>query len=105
MALKKFVTVFTDDENLERLQSSLKSVLDVVTDVQILDGTQLTNVSVKTGQSNFINHGLGRSPLGWIVTRKKSAADVWDAQDDNKSKDRTLDLRSDADVTLDIWIF
>lgn len=90
---------------LARIQDNIVSVLDNITDKEILDGIRVTNVPLISGITNEINHGLGRIPLGWVIIRKRAQADIWDLQDSNVNKSRTLSLACSSDVIIDLWIF
>lgn len=103
--MKKLKTINTTDKELSRVQDNVEAVLNVVTDKAILDGNRITNVSLTTGTTNEINHGLGRELIGWIILRKRSQADVWDLQDDSQNKKKTLSLACSADVKIDLWVF
>lgn len=70
----------------------------------LLSGQRLTGFNLVTGQPNLIEHKLGRAPLGWFVTRKYGQADIWE-NGANVFMERTLDLRSSANVTVDLWVF
>lgn len=90
---------------LSRIQDNITSVLDIITDKEILDGIRLTNIALLTGATNEVNHGLGRPPLGWIIIRKRGQADVWDLQDSNINKSRLLSLACSTNVIIDLWVF
>jgi len=102
--MKKVKTLNTTGP-LARIQDNISTVLDNITDKEILDGIRVTNVALLNGVTNEVNHGLGRTPLGWIIIRKRAQADIWDLQDSNINKSRTLSLACSSDVIIDLWIF
>lgn len=61
----------------------------------------LNNTSLKVG-SNIINHGLGRTMLGWFVTDIQGIASIYRSAPMNAT---TLTLTSDAAVTVNIGVF
>lgn len=105
MSLKSYKRVVTTDPKLERIQENVQAAIGPLLQASIIDGILLKGVVLTTGQPNLIEHKLGREPLGWLLVRKRATADVWDAQDDNSLPSRSLDLRSSATVTVDLWVF
>ncbi len=73
-------------------------------DGPILNGRLIQNVVLVSGVAKVVSHGLGRSP-SWIVCGKTATADIWDEQAQNVTPRRTLRLLSDADVTIQLWVF
>lgn len=84
----------------ERWGSQLNPVLTNL----LVQGQLLNNISLVTG-ANVINHKLGRNLIGWFLTRIKAPAQIYDTQDTNQMQDLTLNLVSDADVSVSIWVF
>lgn len=103
--MREFKKMITADEDLTKVQSNLQEYFRPITTNPTLDGVRVTGVSLSSSSVNAVNHTLGREPLGWILIRKKGAADVWDSQDSNALPTRTLALNCDADVEVDLWIF
>lgn len=89
---------------LSQLQTNWASLINPVLSAPILQGLMLKNVALTTGDTS-INHLLGRTLQGWVITRKRAAASIYDKQDSNGMADKTLVLTSDADVTVDLWVF
>ena len=103
--IRRFVSINTDSEELERVQSAIEEVVESVSDIEINDGRLIKNVALKAGQNNEVSHGLGRAPEGWFLTRLRFQTIVWDTQDGNSNRDKTLRLRTSSDVTIDLWVF
>lgn len=99
------LTVGELGQNVNKFQENVDVYLSQITAPFLLDGRLLENVQLLTGAPNLIEHKLGRKPLGFLVVRKRAQADVWDNQDANVFKDRSIDLRSSANVTVDIYVF
>lgn len=69
------------------------------------DGVWLRNVTVGTG-STTINHGLGRKPQGWIVTRCQSnAAFPVEAASQPADLTKQINLLAGATAIFDFWFF
>ncbi len=61
----------------------------------------IPNVSLKNGV-NIINHMLGRTLQGWVLTDLQGAASIYRSAPFNSS---TLTLTSNAAVTVNIGVF
>lgn len=103
--IKTVRKLVTDNAELNKAQQYVKQSVDPISKSDIINGTLLKNVSLKTGKDNNIQHKLDREPLGWIIVRQRAQADIWDAQDENTLKKTTLRLLCSVDVKVDIWIF
>lgn len=102
--MKPLRQVHSTDRVLQQIQTALKDYTTQLNGVQILDGQLLENVSLAVG-ANSIDHKLGRVLNGWFIVRKSAAGDVYDTQDSNSNKNRTLQLVSSAAMTVSIWVF
>lgn len=103
---KKFKKLILKDfESVERFQDNVDAALNLLPSIEIIQGRLVQSLALKAGQTNVIDHKLGRAPLGWFVTRQKSNAVIWDTQDDNRTPTLSLYLNSSADVSVDIWVF
>jgi len=104
MSLVKFFKAPTQDQELNRIQDNLIRTLNPVFDTPILAGNLLQSVPLVVG-SNIVNHKLGRNLIGWMLTRQRSLANIYDNQDNNTMPSTSLILISDANVTIDIYCF
>jgi hypothetical protein len=94
-----FLTVASQDEELNRVQSNLRAALDPVSRDLLLNRLQLT-ADITTSDTT-IQHSLGRVPAGWIVIDKNANADIWRVSLTNT----TIVLRASASVKAKIFIF
>lgn len=101
MALPKFVS---DDQALMLLQTQWASKLDPLLAIGLLNGIQLKSVQLASG-TNVINHKLGRKLQGYLITRLRSSATIFDTQDANSTPQLTLQLTSSASALVDIYVF
>lgn len=99
-----FQKLYTGDSDLDRVQAEVAKALDNL-QLDILEGELLESVALVTGQANEVAHKLGRKLTGWQVVRQRADARIWDQQDDNNRPELTVDLRSSANVTVDLWVF
>lgn len=101
MALPKYQT---DIQELSLLQQTWASQIDPVISNAFVSGHRLTNIQLVTG-ANIVNHKLGRKLQGWALTRLRALSNIYDTQDANQSPELTLQLTSNANVTVDIYVF
>lgn len=90
--------------NLTDMQTRWATELNPVISNPLTNSIILQSVVLKTG-SNVINHKLGRKLAGWIPTRVRALANLYDTQDSNQTPQLTLVLVSSADVTIDLVVF
>lgn len=86
---------------LDRMQSIWKSQLDPILANPILKGLQLKNIALINGVT-VVNHLLSRTQQGWFITDIDGAANIYRSQPLN---DKTLVLTSNANVSINIWVF
>lgn len=103
--LKKIKKVFSEDREVNQLQENIEQVITPIIDKQILDGIIIKSISLIAGQDNPISHKLSRPLRGWVIVRKREQSDIWDTQDTNTQKSRTLNLQCSTNVTVDLWVF
>lgn len=101
MALPLF---HTDDKSLGLLQTQWASALNPVLACPPVQGLQLDNVVLASGD-NTISHRLGRKLQGWIIVRRNSAASVYDKQATNSMPNLTLVLNSSGACTVSLWVY
>ncbi len=115
MSFKKFKKLFLSLDDLKDPESTLRilnsiqnnistSLQSITSNIQN-DTTVLTDVELKSGAVNVINHTLDRNINGWKLVRLRTPAIVSDVQDSNKSQNLTLLLVTTADTVVDIEVF
>ena len=101
MSLPSFNTKI---QELSLMQSAWASTLDPIVNLPTSNWIILKEIALVTG-TNEVNHKLGRKLQGWYIVRQRSAARVYDTQDANNTPNLTLSLTSDANVTVDLFVF
>jgi hypothetical protein len=86
------------------MQTVWASAINPVLANPVANGIILKSVSLTTG-ANTVNHLLGRKLQGWILTRVRSSATIYDTQDSNTRPELTLQLTASGNVTVDIYVF
>lgn len=94
----------SDDNSFTLMQTAWATQLNPIVQLPLVQGLVLQSVSLKAGD-NTIDHRLGRKLQGWILTRVRAAATIYDKQDANQLSSRTLVLNSSASVVVDIYVF
>lgn len=89
---------------VDQLQSKWAAVLNPVIACPLINGLLLENVALEIG-ANVVNHRLGRKLTGWIIVRQNAAANIYDMQEFNQMPQLTLNLTTDADTTVSMWVF
>jgi ABC-type amino acid transport system permease subunit len=82
------------------LDAVADALLELSRNVPLLDGVALSVTFTGAGSST-VNHGLGRTPAGWIVTSINAAQTVFEAAKD----DKRLTLTASGAVTVALWVF
>ena len=67
-------------------------------------GQLLQDIALNIGTTQ-VNHKLGRTLLGWFLTRLPGKAIIYDSQDSNPNPTLNLQLVSDTKITVDIFVF
>lgn len=93
------------DPDLRKVQQNVEQAINPIIRKPIVDGILLTNVCLTPEVANAVKHQLGRAPLGWVVVRKRADARIWDLQDNNPNKSKTLMLTCSHEVEIDLWVF
>jgi hypothetical protein len=94
----------TSSKDLSLLQTNWSTQINPVLAQPMAQGLFVKNVTLNTG-SNVLNHRLGRRLQGWIITRIRALATIYDTQDTNQQPDLTLVLVSSATVQVDLYVF
>ena len=112
MALKDFKLIQSGDEDIQKVQSNLRSFFNQFNGV-ILSGNllekigtpgNLVDIVIQT-TTTLVPHGLGRSFSGWHLVDIQGDARVWRDTSSTADNERFLPLRASAQVTVKLWVF
>ena len=110
MSLRRFNKVFKpQDQEFNRLQDSIEQAVTPIIDSRIVDGVYIKEVDLSTADT-FVEHKLGREPLGFIVVRKFAAGDVFesltDSSGDNYDRKKFINIKASTSLSnVYLWIF
>jgi hypothetical protein len=109
MAIKLPILQGTDPV-FNRYQTQLQGTLAPVTNNPAAVAQQVMvngslNVTLTAGAPNTIPVGLSAPLQGWIITRIKSQATIWDSQDTNSTPSQTLILNTSANTVVQLMVF
>lgn len=89
--------------SLPLMQTQWSQAIDPVISNPIVNGIQLTNIPLNTGD-NFINHRLSRKLNGYIITGMHGIyAQIYDVP--SQMPTLTLVLNSSTSTVVDIYVY
>jgi hypothetical protein len=98
--LQQFRKLKLKEREVSSLQDNIALILSQITKKPIVDGELLTNIILPAG-SFRVNHKLGRTPLGFILSDINAAVTVHrEAWDSN-----TITLNASGPVTISLWVY
>lgn len=83
-------------------QTKWAATLNPVIGIPLLNGIQISNISLTATTPKAINHLLQRNPQGWFLTDNTANAVIWRTLAFNNL---TITLESSANTTISFWIF
>ena len=90
-----------EDRAREDLAASLAAFVQSDFVRSFLSGVHLEDVDLAVGEQAVV-HGLGRQPIGYLVTWSEGAAPAFHVTD---SDTKRLTLSSSASSTVALWVF
>lgn len=97
----------TGNASLDRVQAQAQRTATALNLLPFADGVWVRNQVITGGADTIVNHGLGRKPQGYIVTRSTAGVVVFESAAASQPTDQTRQyaLRASSTVTVDLWIF
>ena len=89
------------ETKINKLQENISLKFDQFDAMPFAKGNYLESVAISTSDTS-VNHGLGVTPIGFIILDKNANATVWRS---GTSTDKVLTLRASASVTINLWVF
>lgn len=93
-----FQKIITGDTIADRIQANITNAFNSVSG-PFIGGNSLSNVSIKTTDTS-INHGLGRTPVLWVITDQDTLTNVartaWD--------ETSITLKAGIDCVISLYV-
>ncbi len=120
MASYKFKKITVKDEDLNRVQDAVSTVIDAILSIPFLDGRLVETMLdankhevpiVITSTPQNIPHKLGRAYRGWVTTSRNADIRIWEdpvVSGVNPNVDPTKFIRlvgAGTDATVKLWVF
>lgn len=86
------------------MQSQWAGQLNPLLAEPLLNGQHIKNVALAVGET-AIAHGLGRAIQGWILTRVRAAANIYEPSTVVNRPDLEFILATTATVTVDLYVY
>ena len=104
MSRVNFTQLWSDNQEITRLQTHIKTVLNPLLELPISDGVMIENLDIGTGDT-VVNHKLGRNCEGFLVVRLKSNATIYESSTVNATPENTIILKASGAATANIYFF
>ena len=104
MPRTNFTQIWSKEQEVTRLQSHLKTVLNPLLELPISDGVLIKDLTVNTTDT-LIEHKLGRKPEGFLITGLKSNSVIYESATANDEAASLIILIASATATADIYFF
>lgn len=91
-------TNLTYEQMITRWASQLNPILANI----LIQGIPLLGITLIAATPRTLNHYLGRTQKGWVISDITTSATVFRSQPFN---DKTITLTSSADTVIDLWIY
>jgi|TARA_R100001530_G_scaffold109694_1_gene77053 hypothetical protein len=104
MGRVNFTQIHSENAEVTRLQSHIKTTLNPLLELPISDGVLIKDLSIETSDTR-VNHGLGREYEGFVVTRLQANAVIYESDSTNTNKNLFILLKGSSSATADIYFF
>lgn len=91
------------NDEVRQIFSTIRPLYDFLQPKQLVDGILVPDVALVTGSVNFINHKLGREPVGYFLVKSTVAATLTNAT--SATPKTVLAVNSSANTTASLWLF
>ena len=94
----------TGDVQQDRAQRLAQQTADAVNALPFLKGNWIKAKPIGTS-ATVIDHGLGRAWQGYLITRMRADARVYEAATQPADPKKQLSLQASSAVTVDLYVF
>lgn len=103
MSRVNFTVLHTGNPVVDRVQTHLQSTFRPILQNPLSDGVLQKGLTLSTTEK-LIDHGLGRVPEGFIITKLNASAVVYESSTPDYPQNQ-IALKASATVTADIYFF
>ena len=101
-----FVSAITNSKDLQNLNDAVQRVFLSLLPNPLLNSPQIVqNVSMVSGADTWVDHRLGRLPIGYLVIKANAAVQVFTSPSTNILPTARICLKANATATVDILFF
>src|SRR6187431_1017725 len=93
-----FKRLFSKDAELNRVQDNVGTAVQGIVSQPQMGGVFIPNITLAIGD-NIVNHGLMKSPLGFVVLSKSATGDLWKSSTVNPRPELSIIINSSAAQT------
>ena len=104
MGRVNFTQLWSENQEITRLQSHIKTALNPLLELPISDGVMIKDLTIETTDT-LVNHKLGRAYEGFIITRLKTNAVIFESSSTNHTPGRIIIMKASTQATADIYFF
>jgi len=98
--MRSFEKVNFKDYKYETIQKNTDTFLIQLKSFPMFKGNLLKDIELSATALN-VPHRLGRTPEGYLITKKNANATVWNGEMDQS----IISLTASGNVTVDLWIY
>jgi hypothetical protein len=102
MSAGKIAPIISNNADLQRLQDNILNKVNQFSSNPFINGVAVNDVSLAVG-NNEIPHGLNRPYEGVIITKRSSAANIYDFNPTDSR--RFVGLNSSAVCVVNLWVY
>lgn len=99
MRLDAFKRLFFNDQVMSRFQDNVTTWTDQLSGCPFLRGVLIETLI--TSSDTIINHGLGKTPEGYLVLSQDANTPIWKIT----SNENAITLKASTNVNVKIWVF
>lgn len=93
-------TPLRQSKNISDLTKNLEVIMREI-QIPLLYGRLIENIALEVGKTTSVNPKLDKAVTGWIVVRRNADANIWDSG----ATTNTLNLNTNQNVIISIWVF
>lgn len=93
------------DPALTQLQDNISAALQPLVKNPLLDGLLIDDITLTSGSTTVVNHGLGRKVRGYIVVKSNANVTVYIVEANQVAPEAQLVLSTTVTATISLYVF